>query len=68
MVRQRPVKNQPNARAPILRERCADRARREREVVRDAIRLRELSPSKTIEMMMELSDFCVRLGRGRKDG
>jgi hypothetical protein len=67
MVRGRPAKNRPTSRASILQERRKNNARREREVVREAIRLRRFTPSQTIEMMMELSDLCVRIGRGRKD-
>jgi len=48
-------------------ERRNEMARREREVVRDAIRLRRFSPSRTIEMMMDLSDICVELGRGTRN-
>ena len=46
-------------------ERRIERERRQREVVRDAIRLRAFSPPETIEMMIGLSNICVELGRGR---
>jgi hypothetical protein len=36
--------------------------------VQDAVRLRGFPPERTIRMMMELSDFCIRLGRSRKHG
>lgn len=51
-----------------MRERRQNNTRREQEVVREAIRLRRLTPSQTIRMMMDLSDYCVRIGKGRKDG
>ena len=68
MVRKRHGKGRPPSRGSIRLERRRNNARRELEVVKDAVRLRRFSPSQTIEMMMDLSDFCVRIGRGRKYG
>jgi len=51
-----------------LRERRLNNARREREVVREAIRMRALSPPARIQVLMDLSNFCVKLGRSPKNG
>jgi hypothetical protein len=67
MVRKRPGKGQPASKASILRERRRNNARRERSVVREAIRMRTFSPSQRIQIMIELSNLCVKLGRGRKN-
>ena len=68
MTRRRPARGHSDVQSSIMPQRRRNNARREREVVREAIRLRRFTPSQTIEMMMELSDLCVRIGRGRKDG
>ena len=51
------------ARLEALRKR--ERARREKEVISASVRLIGLPPAATLRMMMELSDFCTKLGGGR---
>jgi hypothetical protein len=66
MVLKRRGNRRPIKREKLELDRRNERTRRLRAVVRDAIRLRRFSPSRTIGMMMDLSDICVELGRGTR--
>jgi hypothetical protein len=68
MALSRPTRKRRDIRASIMRDRRQNNARREREVVREAIRMRALSPARRIQLLIDLSDFCVKLGRSPKDG
>jgi hypothetical protein len=68
MARGKPRREGRPGRISLAAERRQNNLRRERALVQDAVRLRGFPPERTIRMMMELSDFCIRLGRSRKHG
>jgi hypothetical protein len=68
MAKGKPRREGRSRRISLAAERRENKLRRERALVRDAMRLRGLPPDRTIRMMMELSNFCIRLGRSRKHG
>jgi hypothetical protein len=68
MERSRPFKRRAPNRTIIRSERLKNNARRERRIVDDAIRMRAFSPAQRVDMLIDLSNICVELRRGRKDG